>query len=180
MERLKVTVNVITTYEKKQQEHYDQDVLLDMNCSTYGCEKQLITDIVRKVSHPKQLVKLSICMYQKENSKKVFDNEKISKFLKQNNGKYYFQTDQRCKLVKEICKEYPYVSEEILSYKEWLISEGIDPIQSSFSYNLIHRFNHQRIKEFKLQYRSLIEKTFGDMFIDGQLKDGQYLKEETK
>ena len=146
---MKLKTNIITTYEYREQEMYNHIMDIDINCSEYGLEKELITSIVKNVSYPKELVKLSLCVYGKDNSVEAYKNEKIRNVLKKENGKYYFQPDQRSELIEQICKENPYVAEDTPSHKDWLISQGLDPIQEQFNFNLISCFNNKRINEFK-------------------------------
>jgi len=160
-----LTTNVIVTYQDKEQEFYDSIMHIDVNCSEYGLEKALVTNIAKYVMYPNELVKLSLCVYGENNSKEVRSNKALTNVLKNNNGKYYFQPDQRDDLIEQICKEYPYIAKDTLSYKDTLISQGKDPIQHQFNYDLINCFNHKRINEFKKEYHNLITKTFGDVLI---------------
>lgn len=160
-----LTTNVIVTYQDKEQDFYDSVMHIDVNCSEYGLEKALVTNIARNVMYPNELVKLSLCVYGENNSKEVRSNKAVTNVLNKENGKYYFQPDQRSELIEQICKEYPYIAKDTPSYKDSLISQGIDPIQHQFNCNLISCFNHKRINEFKKKYHPLIEKTFGDVLI---------------
>ena len=65
------------------------------------------------------LVKLSSCTYSAndEGLKK-----KIDSFLEYNGqqGKWYFQPDQRCPVVDSIIEENPLIAKDTLSYSTWL------------------------------------------------------------
>ena len=45
---------------------------------------------------------------------------KILSIFKSKNGKYYFQPDQRCEIVAELCKEYPEIAKDVLPLKEYM------------------------------------------------------------
>ena len=120
---MNIVTNVIVTYQDKEQEFFDQTTHIDEQTSEYGLEKQLVTDIANNVSHKNELVKLSLCVYGESNTKEVYDSEKLSSILNNRNGKYYFQPDQRCEVVNQICKEYPEIAKDTLSHTEWLMNE---------------------------------------------------------
>jgi len=161
---MNIVTNVIITYQDKEQEFFDLTTYTDDLTSEYGLEKELVTNIANKVSYPNELVKISLCVYGKDNTKEVFKNKKLATVLKNSNGKYYFQPDQRSEVTSQICKEYPEIAKDTLSHTEWLMNQGLDPLQEDFNQTLINSFNHKRIDEFKEEYGNLITRTFESVF----------------
>jgi len=117
-----LTTEVIMTFDDNTQKKFNHrtGIVNDKNCSSYGLEKMLIKQIVfhsdeGKLNH---LVKLSLCVYAKDNTEEVMNNTKISSIFKsEKNGKYYFQSDKRCAVVEELCKEYPEIAKDVPAYK---------------------------------------------------------------
>ena len=122
-EMMILTTEVIMTFDDNTQKKFNHrtNIVNDKNYSSYGLEKMLIKQIVfhsdkDKLNH---LVKLSLCVYAKDNSEEVMNNTRISSIFKsEKNGKYYFQSDKRCAVVEELCKEYPEIAKDVIPYKE--------------------------------------------------------------
>ena len=108
---MKITTDIIVTYDDRDQEFFKHTVDIDDQIPVYELEKEWITSIVKEVYYPKEISKLSLMVYD--------PNPEILHILKRTNGKYYFQPDQRCKLIGEICEEYPFVAKDTLSFREW-------------------------------------------------------------
>ena len=174
---MKLTTDVIVTYQDAEQEMFKHTMDIDTNYSNYGLEKSWITDITKIVSSPYDLVKISVCVYDDDNTPETVQwiNERLTNIIKKNNGKYFFQPDQRREITKEICKEYPHIAKDTLSHTEWLINQGLDPIEENFNYNLIESFNHVRIDAFKKKYHNFICRVFSDVVND---KDLEHIKSE--
>ena len=124
-----LTTNVIMTFEDNTQKFFDHrtNIVNDKRLSEYGLEKMLINQIVHHSDNLKKIVKLSICVYSENNSNEVMNNNKISSIFKRTNGKYLFEPDLRCKLVSQLCKEYPSIAKETISNKEWRNLNKLDP-----------------------------------------------------
>jgi len=118
-----LTTNVIKTFEDGTQHESDHrtNIVNDQNYSEYGLEKVLIKQIVFHTDKEqlKKLVKLSLCVYAKDNDKDVMNNKTLQSIFMKSNGKYYFQPDQRCEVVTELCKECPEIAKDVLPHKEY-------------------------------------------------------------
>jgi|SRR6056300_1716066 hypothetical protein len=117
-----LTTNVIMTFEDNTQKFFNHrtNIVNDKRLSEYGLEKMLITQIVHHSDNLKKIVKLSLCVYAKDNDEDVMNDNKILSIFKSKNGKYYFQPDQRCEVVAELCKEYPEIAKDVLPLKEYM------------------------------------------------------------
>jgi len=118
-----LTTNVIMTFADNTQKFFDHrtNIVNDERLSEYGLEKVLIKQIVFHTDKEqlKKLVKLSLCVYAKDNDKDVMNNKTLQSIFMKSNGKYYFQPDQRCEVVTELCKECPEIAKDVLPHKEY-------------------------------------------------------------
>ena len=167
---MNISTDVIVTYDKKDQEFFQTNMEIDKNLSEYGLEKEWVTHIVKQVSHPTQLTKLSLCILnyekiEKEPMRKGISStsDKLEKILDNKNGKYYFQPDQRDDIVNQIIRENPNIAQFTRSMKQCYLDDGLDPIQESFNHMFITGCNSKFIDEFKKKYTVLIKRTFGDV-----------------
>ena len=172
--RMFITTDIWTTFDGEEQEHYQVVCELDFNKSEYGIEKDWVTSIAEDVTYPEVLTKLSLCVMWGEKVVEKLTKREFKKFknvLSRQNGKYYFQPDQRREIETQICKENPLIAENTMSYENWCISQGIDPDQQNFNHLIINACNDERLEEFKGEYRNLIKRSFGDLFVNDELKE---------
>ena len=64
-----------------------------------------------------QLVKLSSCTYWIDKYKKE-DADNIKDLGSRKNGKWYFQPDQRCDVVKKLCDKDPRIASDVMPFAE--------------------------------------------------------------
>ena len=170
--------DVIASYEEHEQEHFNVLALHKKGATPLEIEKAILENAILTVGFKDEdedglaheLVKLSSCTHWMEKYKKE-DMDNIIAFCERQKGQWYFQPDQRCALVQKFIDDDPRIASDLMSYEDWMISQGLDPVQKKFNRILIDCFNSERIDGFKEEYQNLITRTFGDIFPSGEKND---------
>ena len=120
MSNKEISINVIATFEDKPQEFFDFDIdlkkLVEQKSEIPQQEWQLVKEIVEDIEGDcKQLVKLSLCFYC--NEEEIEKYPCIYQSIYENNGKYYFQPNQKGKVETKLCQEFPTLACEIANFE---------------------------------------------------------------
>jgi len=152
--------NVLAEHDKDSTPEDIERIILRNALLTVGSKEEQDEDCF--MGSIEDLYKLSSCTHWMEKYHKK-ESDKIKQVSSNCNGKWYFQSDQRCELVKEFCENDSRIACEVPSWEEGVIAQGLDPQQEKFNRVLIDYFNSPRIDDFKNRYQNLINRTFGDV-----------------
>tara|TARA_R100001086_G_C11712451_1_gene224549 strand:- start:238 stop:621 length:384 start_codon:yes stop_codon:yes gene_type:complete len=120
MSKKEISINVIATFEDEPQELFDFDIdlerLVEQKSELPQQEWQLVKEIVEDIEGDcEQLVKLSLCFYCNEEAVNKYPC--IYQSIYENNGKYYFQPNQRGKVETKLCQELPALACETANFE---------------------------------------------------------------
>ena len=160
----------IATYEKHDQEVFNVLAYHKKGATPLDIEKSILENAIDTVGFKDEdegglaheLVKLSSCTHWIKKYKKE-ELDSISKFTDRQSGKWYFQPDQRCEVVKELCDADPRIASDVPSWEDSIIAQGLDPVQERFDGLVLYCLNDNRIEKFKENYQNKIYMTFGDV-----------------
>ena len=162
--------NFIATYQDHEQTVFNVLAHHDVDATPLDIEKSILENALWTVGDNEDnemgsiydLVKLSSCTYWMEKYLPEHQDT-IKKFTERQSGKWYFQPDQRCVVVQQFVDEDPRIASEVMSHKDWMVSEGCEDYeQEKFDRCLIDCLNNKRIEGFKEKYGRLIDRTFGE------------------
>ena len=164
----------IASYENHEQEFFNVIYYHNKNSTPEDIEFNILTRALIIIGSKEDqdegctfgsfedLYKLSSCTHWIEKYHKE-ESDKLKQVSSNCSGKWYFQSDQRSELVKEVCENDPRIACEVPSWEEGVIAQGLDPQQEKFNRVLMDCFNSSRIDDFKNRYQNLINRTFGDV-----------------
>ena len=123
MSNKEISINVIATFENDPQEIFDFDINLErlveekseLPQQEWQLLKEIVIDLLDMEGDISQLVKLSLCFYC--NEEEIEKYPCIYQSIYENNGKYYFQPNQRGKVETKVCQEYPFPARETANFE---------------------------------------------------------------
>jgi len=122
----------IASFEEKEQITFNVVAYHQMDATAEEIEKSILSNALLTIGDRERnegthfegmgtietLVKLSSCTHYTDKYDPV-RLEKIKEFTLRQNGKWYFQPDQRCKIVNEFCSKDSNLACEVKPYKEY-------------------------------------------------------------
>jgi hypothetical protein len=123
MSNKEISINVIATFENDPQEIFDFNINLErlveekseLPQQEWQLLKEIVIDLLDMEGDISQLVKLSLCFYC--NEEEIEKYPCIYKSIYENNGKYYFQPNQRGKVETKLCQEFPFPARKTANFE---------------------------------------------------------------
>ena len=123
MSNKEISINVIATFENDPQEIFDFNINLErlveekseLPQQEWQLLKEIVIDLLDMEGDISQLVKLSLCFYC--NEEEIEKYPCIYQSIYENNGKYYFQPNQKGKVETKLCQEFPTLACETANFE---------------------------------------------------------------
>ena len=110
---VKISIDVIATYETEDQEFFEFNLNLERffddteTIDRFGLEGFVLKEVIKRLKGNRaNLIKLSLAA--ETNTKRAWN---LVSFLERTNGKYYFQPNQRDEFEESLCERYLIASE---------------------------------------------------------------------